>query len=90
MTRRSGVNRLTFEETSTRPQVRASAVLDAQQLSSAIPVLTDVIELPVAPGCPKCGVTMAMRRATRGKLAGHFFWSCADAPRCSGILPCTY
>jgi len=62
--------------------------LDAREISSAVPVVTEIVEPPIAPVCPKCGMNMAKRRATRGKLAGHFFWSCADAPRCSGIVPC--
>jgi restriction system protein len=58
------------------------------QALSAVPVVTDVVEL-VAPDCPKCGTPMLKRQATRGTLVGHYFWSCADFPTCSGIVPCT-
>ena len=62
---------------------------DRLEVSSAIPVVTEVIEPQGAPDCPKCGLSMAMRQATRGKLVGHFFWICENAPSCSGIIPCT-
>ena len=58
------------------------------QALSAVPVVTEAVEL-VAPDCPKCGTSMIKRQATRGKLVGHYFWSCSEFPPCSGIVPCT-
>jgi hypothetical protein len=36
--------------------------------------------------CPACGAAMVRHRATRGPLAGKFFWSCTDYPRCPQVL----
>ena len=38
------------------------------------------------PTCPKCGRTMVLRTATRGKNAGNSFWGCPGYPKCRGIV----
>jgi hypothetical protein len=38
------------------------------------------------PACPKCGRTMVLRTAQRGRNAGSQFWGCPDYPRCKGII----
>ena len=49
---------------------------------------------PVPPGddaapprCPKCGVPMVVRTATRGKLEGRRFYGCPNYPKCRERLP---
>lgn len=37
-----------------------------------------------APPCPRCGATMVLRRAARGRYAGQPFWGCENYPRCRG------
>lgn len=37
--------------------------------------------------CPKCGVPMVRRTATRGTHAGQEFYGCPNYPRCREILP---
>ncbi len=32
--------------------------------------------------CPKCGVPMVLRRASRGKRLGEQFWGCPNYPKC--------
>ena len=40
-----------------------------------------------APICPKCGVPMVLRTATRGKNRGQQFYGCPNYPRCREIRP---
>lgn len=41
------------------------------------------------PSCPKCGVAMVERKATRGDNLGQRFWGCANYPKCRSVLPIT-
>jgi hypothetical protein len=36
--------------------------------------------------CPKCGETMNIRKAVRGKNAGNVFWVCSHFPNCRGVV----
>ena len=36
------------------------------------------------PTCPKCGSSMKLRTARRGRNAGNQFWGCPEYPRCRG------
>jgi four helix bundle suffix protein len=38
------------------------------------------------PQCPKCGKTMVLRTAQKGKNAGKQFWGCSDYPECKGVV----
>lgn len=38
------------------------------------------------PTCPKCGVPMVQRVATRGDNKGKSFWGCPNYPRCREIV----
>jgi len=38
------------------------------------------------PSCPRCGNTMVVRVAKRGKQAGKRFWGCPDFPGCRGTV----
>lgn len=40
-----------------------------------------------APTCPKCGIPMTVRKATRGSNAGQQFWGCTNYPRCHEVIP---
>lgn len=40
-----------------------------------------------APMCPKCGVPMVVRSASRGTHVGRDFFGCSNYPRCREILP---
>ena len=40
---------------------------------------------PTTPPCPKCGGTMVLRTARKGKSAGSAFWGCATFPACRGV-----
>jgi hypothetical protein len=37
--------------------------------------------------CPKCGATMVLRTARKGKSAGNHFWGCSNFPKCRSTLP---
>jgi Protein of unknown function (DUF2726)/Topoisomerase DNA binding C4 zinc finger len=39
------------------------------------------------PTCPKCGIPLTMRKATRGPNAGQRFWGCTNYPRCREVIP---
>lgn len=36
------------------------------------------------PECPKCGKSMVLRTARKGKNAGKHFWGCSGYPECKG------
>ncbi len=48
--------------------------------------LDGVLQQHTSQSCPKCGEDMAIRRVTKGKNAGGFFWVCPGFPGCRGIL----
>lgn len=39
------------------------------------------------PLCPKCGIPMRLRTASKGPRQGQDFWGCANYPQCRVILP---
>lgn len=41
----------------------------------------------VAPLCPKCGVPMVLRTASRGEHRGEAFYGCPNYPQCREIVP---
>lgn len=36
--------------------------------------------------CPRCGSSMSLRTARRGRYSGRKFWGCDNYPRCKGII----
>ncbi len=46
----------------------------------------DETSIQIAPECPRCGSSMVMRIAQRGKRAGQAFWGCTAYPSCRGIV----
>ncbi len=42
-----------------------------------------------APNCPKCGIPMVLRVATKGKQKGKHFYGCTNFPQCREVLPAT-
>ena len=40
-----------------------------------------------APQCPKCGVPMILRTASRGEHRGRQFYGCPNYPRCRETVP---
>lgn len=55
---------------------------------SAMPGATPFASLATAaqPTCPKCGVPMVLRTATRGDQAGNQFYGCPNFPKCREII----
>jgi very-short-patch-repair endonuclease len=43
-----------------------------------------------APLCPKCGIPMLLRTATRGKHTGEQFYGCQNYPNCREMIPITH
>jgi hypothetical protein len=39
------------------------------------------------PICPKCGVPMVLKTATKGKYQGTSFYGCPNFPKCKQLLP---
>ena len=37
------------------------------------------------PVCPKCGESMVLRTARKGRNAGNEFWGCRSFPKCRGV-----
>jgi hypothetical protein len=44
-------------------------------------------EIMGIPNCPKCGIPMVLRMATKGKYKGKRFYGCANYPQCKEVLP---
>ena len=57
------------------PIVRARHGVDTTQFKA----------LGSPPACPKCGSSMHLRTARRGRNAGNQFWGCSRYPICKGI-----
>jgi len=65
----------------------------ARQLSTYLAMTTAPGAIPYAsvatsgqPTCPKCGVAMVQRTASRGQQAGKPFYGCPNFPRCREIV----
>jgi hypothetical protein len=41
----------------------------------------------IPPMCPKCGVPMVLRVASRGEMKGKQFYGCPNFPKCTQVLP---
>jgi len=39
------------------------------------------------PTCPKCGIPMVLRTASKGEQRGSQFYGCSNYPKCREILP---
>jgi restriction system protein len=50
------------------------------------PRITAAAKAPdlLTPACPKCGATMVLREARRGRSVGQAFWGCSLFPQCRG------
>ena len=72
--------------------IRREPVYDPQDLAAQIAPLLTTTPAPAAPSseadtdsaplCPKCGVPMVARTATRGERRGLEFFGCPNYPRC--------
>jgi hypothetical protein len=62
-----------------------SAGTAATPVSAASPP-TRIADKPV---CPKCGVPMVVRVASRGDRQGERFFGCPNYPRCREVVPMT-
>ena len=47
--------------------------------------LVPSMDIPQARTCPRCGSTLVLREAKRGRHAGRKFWGCSGYPRCRYI-----
>jgi restriction system protein len=59
---------------------KTAAALEAEELKSNV-------VLPLIPRCPKCGESLVLRTAKKGKNAGQQFWGCSRFPHCRGTRP---
>ena len=48
-------------------------------------IITDTPKLMI-PMCKKCGSTMILREAKKGKNTGNQFWGCSNFPKCREIV----
>ena len=56
-----------------------------EQVATALPTPT-VVAATSTPICPKCGVPMVQRTASKWQYAGKQFWGCSNFPRCREIV----
>ena len=68
---------ISVQKNPVQPDAPASS---SESVSAAVP------EEEHPPQCPKCGKTMVLRTARRGKNAGGKFWGCPGYPGCKGIV----
>jgi hypothetical protein len=45
-----------------------------------------VLQNPAQPVCPKCGVPMLQRTASKGANKGQRFWGCQNYPKCQEVI----
>jgi restriction system protein len=69
-----------FQRSARQSQGRSNTVPNEPTVEDAEPVRQ--------PSCPLCSGEMVLRRATRGKNAGHQFWGCSQFSKtgCKGIV----
>lgn len=77
-------------------RVPAKAGYEPNQLAAQLTVYLDrqpesAVAMPVAvtgqsPVCPKCGIPMVSRTASKGQNAGKQFWGCSNYPRCREVV----
>jgi hypothetical protein len=48
----------------------------------AVAPRSGVVRAPEPPLCPRCGIPMALRTASKGRHMGQQFWGCRHFPRC--------
>lgn len=56
------------------------------QMSTA-PGVSQKLSTSQTPICPKCGVPMVLRTASKGDQAGKQFYGCPNFPKCREVLP---
>jgi len=56
--------------------------LDGRPLETSNDEIVKPIDTKAAPLCPKCGIPMVRRKATKGGNAGKEFYGCPNYPRC--------
>lgn len=52
----------------------------------ANPIAVPVAVTGQSPICPKCGVPMVSRTASKAQNAGKHFWGCSNYPRCKEVI----
>lgn len=61
----------------------AAAIEGEVGQSAAIPPVPPSSKDPI---CPKCGIPMVQRKATRGANRGGSFWGCSNFPECREVI----
>jgi hypothetical protein len=77
-------------------RIPAKAAYEPTQLAAQLAAFLDgqpvsAVAVPVAvtgqsPVCPKCGIPMVSRTASKGQNAGKQFWGCSNYPRCREVV----
>ncbi len=68
-------------------QVSTETVPAVASIGEAAKIPVSEESLPAPPLCPKCGIPMVVRTATRGEHKEKQFYGCVNFPRCREILP---
>lgn len=69
------------------PTPAAAATAAAAAAAAAMPA--SALSRAQRPLCPKCGVPMVLRVASRGDRQGEQFYGCPNYPRCREVIPLT-
>ena len=48
--------------------------------------LDSILAARIKQACPKCGESMGVRKAMKGKNAGSVYWVCSQFPSCRGVV----
>ena len=77
-------------------RIPAKAAYEPSQLTAQLAVYLDgrdvsSVAVPMvvtgsSPICPKCGIPMVSRTASKGQNAGKQFWGCSNYPRCREVV----
>ena len=60
----------------------STAKIDSQVVDFSIS------EKSMFPVCNKCGSSMVLRKAKKGKNIGNGFWGCSNFPKCREVVDC--
>ena len=67
------------------PKTLAAQITPHFTVQTTDPVASPPVQPGVSPVCPKCGVPMVQRVASKGQNKGKRFWGCPNYPQCREI-----
>ena len=70
-------------------EIKSTKVEKVSQPKEPVIVSNSKTQPKPEPDCDKCGASMKLRKAAKGKNAGNMFYGCSAFPKCRRIMPVT-